>query len=91
MQTSTNVNGLSIKQRYGAHPMTAEQIVTQLHWQSHPQEVFDKAITDGRLSADPTSPRYAGHYMYMYHDHAGAAHFKHTTTRRYLPADELLT
>ena len=49
-----------------------------------PDQAFEQAIQAGRLSIDPASPRHAGHYMYMYHDHAGEAHFKHSLTRRYL-------
>lgn len=48
-----------------------------------PQESFESAITDGRLSADPTSPVYAGHYMYMGH-WDGKASFKHADTMEYL-------
>ena len=55
-----------------------------------PEQAFAQAINDGRLSTSPHDTRYAGHFMYMHHDHAGVAHFKHSTTRRYLPADEVI-
>lgn len=59
------------------------------------QEAFEKAIKQGRLSAEKTSPTFAGNYMYM-----GTAEkiipgtsglvlidlFKHNDTREYLPA-----
>ena len=49
-----------------------------------PRQAFDTAIANQVLSVDPNSPRYAGHWMYMYHDHAGRAQFKHNDTRKYL-------
>ena len=45
---------------------------------------FDAAIASGRLSASPTSPVYAGHFMYMGTTEDGDT-FKHRDTRRYLP------
>jgi hypothetical protein len=48
---------------------------------------FDKAIKEGRLSADKSHPNYAGNYMFM-GIHGGAAMFKHRTTRDYLPTPE---
>ena len=51
-----------------------------------PRQAFDQAIRERRLSTNMLfSLIYAGDYMYMYHDHAGRAHFKHRDTRRYLP------
>ena len=48
-----------------------------------PAKAFDQAISDHRLSNNPQSRRYAGHYMYMgYWD--GTDHFKHIDTREYL-------
>lgn len=48
------------------------------------EQSFTLAIRAGRLSVDPDSPRYAGRWMYMHHDHDGVAHFKNIDTRRYL-------
>ncbi len=45
---------------------------------------FDAAIASGRLSAHPSSPVYAGHFMYMGTNEHGDM-FKHCDTRRYLP------
>ena len=39
------------------------------------------AIRNGVLSDDPDSARYAGHYMYLFHDGAGTAWFKHRDSR----------
>ena len=55
----------------------------------NPKDAFDQAIQEGRLSADPQAPNFAGHYMYMgptidgQHDA-----FKHIDTRMYLPYKE---
>ena len=43
--------------------------------------VFEAAIRNGVLSADPASARYAGHYMYLFHDADGTAWFKHIDSR----------
>ena len=43
--------------------------------------VFRKAIRNGVLSDDPDSARYAGHYMYLFHDAHGTAWFKHRDSR----------
>ena len=43
--------------------------------------VFKKAIRNGVLSDDPESARYAGHYMYLFHDAHGTAWFKHQDSR----------
>ena len=43
--------------------------------------VFEAAIRNGVLSADPASARYAGHYMYLFHDAEGTAWFKHVDSR----------
>ena len=51
-----------------------------------PMSSFDEAIKSGRLSADEKHPKYAGNYMYMGHDKAGKAQFKHSNTREYLKA-----
>jgi len=51
------------------------------------KQAFDQAIEDSRLSSEPSSPRYAGNFMYMYHDVSGMAQFKHRDTREYLRAD----
>jgi hypothetical protein len=45
---------------------------------------FDRAILAGRLSVDPSSPHYAGHYMFMGTNAAGVDTFKHRDTREYL-------
>lgn len=47
------------------------------------QEAFADAIRDGRLSADPTTANFAGHYMYM-GTWSGKDSFKHIDTRQYL-------
>ena len=49
-----------------------------------PDEAFRAAIITGVLSADPSTPNWAGHYMYMFHDEDGTARFKHRDTRTYL-------
>lgn len=48
--------------------------------------VFEEAIRAGVLSEDPGKDNFAGHYMYMHHDGAGAgaAWFKHRETRAYV-------
>ena len=46
-------------------------------------KAFDEAIEAGRLSADPASLRFAGHYMYM-GTYGGCDQFKHVNTRQYL-------
>ena len=56
-----------------------------------PEQAFEQAIHAGRLSVEPDSPRYAGRWMYMHHDHDGAAHFKNINTREYLRGDEITT
>lgn len=43
--------------------------------------VFEAAIRNGVLSGDPASARYAGHYMYLFHDAEGTAWFKHCDSR----------
>lgn len=50
-----------------------------------PREAFNKAIREARLSDNPRSPRYAGHFMYM-GTRAGRDLFKHIDTRQYLAA-----
>lgn len=45
---------------------------------------FRAAIDRSLLSADAANERFAGRYMYMFHDTAGAAWFKHRETRRYV-------
>ena len=49
------------------------------------EEVFRAAILAGLLSAERANARWAGHYMYMFHDEDGTAWFKHRDTRAYLP------
>ena len=45
-------------------------------------EAFGYALLSGTLSHDVNSPRFVGHYMYMYT--RGFQHwFKHTQTREY--------
>ena len=52
-------------------------------------EAFDNAIAEGKLSADPHSPVYAGTFMYM-HSEQGVNgfgvvdSFKHSITRKYI-------
>ena len=46
-------------------------------------KAFDEAIEAGRLSADPASLRFAGHYMYM-GTYGQTDQFKHIDTREYL-------
>ena len=48
------------------------------------EAVFRAAIRAGVLSAEPADGNWAGHYLYMFHDGAGAAWFKHRETRRYV-------
>lgn len=49
------------------------------------EEMFRTAILAGLLSAERSDPRWAGHYMYMFHDEDGTGWFKHRDTRAYLP------
>ena len=46
--------------------------------------VFRAAIFAGVLSTDRAARRYAGHYLYMFHDEDGTAWFKHRDTRAYV-------
>ena len=48
-----------------------------------PREAFDRAIRETRLSDNPRSCRYAGHFMYMGRWNE-RDQFKHIETRRYL-------
>lgn len=46
---------------------------------------FDKAIAEGRLSADEASPLFAGNFMFMGFSWDGkTASFKNSNTREYL-------
>lgn len=46
---------------------------------------FEIAIRTGRLSSDPKSPHFAGHYMYMGRaPNSRIDMFKHRDTRAYL-------
>ena len=47
------------------------------------EQAFNEAIASGRLSDDPSSPVYAGRYMYM-GTQGGLDLFKHVDTRKYL-------
>ncbi len=52
----------------------------------NPQEAFEQAIKEGRLSDNPTDENYAGHYMYMGPGCGrleGKDAFKHSLTRKY--------
>ena len=48
------------------------------------EEVFRDAILAGVLSAARSDRRWAGHYLYMFHDEDGTAWFKHRDTRAYV-------
>ena len=48
------------------------------------EEVFRAAILAGVLSADRSNRRWAGHYMYLFHDENGTAWFKHRDTRAHV-------
>ena len=48
------------------------------------EEVFRAAILAGVLSAERSDRRWAGHYLYMFHDEDGTAWFKHRDTRAYV-------
>ncbi len=48
------------------------------------EEVFRAAIDAGVLSGKPSERDWAGHYLYMFHDEAGVAWFKHRETREYV-------
>jgi len=48
-----------------------------------PQQAFNKAIQEGRLSADAKASNYAGNYMYMGTQN-GKDFFKHIMTRNYI-------
>jgi hypothetical protein len=49
---------------------------------------FNEAISEGRLSTDPNSPKYAGKYMYMGDNHTGVSTFKNIRTRQYLGSED---
>ena len=49
----------------------------------NPQQAFEEAIKQGRLSANETDNTYAGHYMYM-GTQDGRDLFKNKMTRQYL-------
>jgi len=53
----------------------------RLHVLEDSDGVFQAAIRHGVLSDDPASARYAGHYMYLFHDAHGTAWFKHRDSR----------
>ena len=61
---------------------TGTPTVTRDGWKDS-QGAFEIAIATGRLSADPASPLYAGHFMYMGPGKGGDA-FKHIVTREYI-------
>ena len=48
------------------------------------EEVFRAAILAGVLSAERSDRNWAGRYMYMFHDEAGTAWFKHRETRMHV-------
>ena len=48
------------------------------------EELFRAAILAGVLSAGRSDRRWAGHYLYMFHDEDGTAWFKHRDTRAYI-------
>ena len=48
------------------------------------EPVFDAAIAAGVFSDDPSDRRWAGHYMYLFHDEHGTAWFKHRDTRAHV-------
>lgn len=54
------------------------------------QEAFRLAIQQGRLSDNPASALYAGHYMYMGTQENGVDEFKNINTRDYLPSKKSL-
>ena len=45
------------------------------------EEVFRAAILAGVLSAERADRRWAGHYLYLFHDEDGTAWFRHRDTR----------
>ena len=49
----------------------------------NPNDAFDKAISEGRLSSNKNHPRFAGDYMYMGTQN-GTDMFKHIFTRQYI-------
>lgn len=46
--------------------------------------MFRAGILAGLLSSERSDPRWAGHYLYLFHDEDGTAWFKHRDTRAYL-------
>lgn len=58
--------------------------VLRMHAIRDSAAAFRAAIERGALSEDPAHERFAGLFMYMFHDTAGAAWFKHRETRRYV-------
>lgn len=58
--------------------------IPRMHAIRDSDAAFRAAIDRGLLSEDAANERFAGRYMYMFHDTAGAAWFKHRETRRYV-------
>lgn len=51
-----------------------------------PQEAFEKAIKDKRLTNNPKDPNFAGNYMYMgTRKDNGVDTFKHYYSKKYIP------
>ena len=48
-----------------------------------PDQAFEQAIYERRLSRDPKDDNYAGNYMYMGTPESGRDLFKNIETRRY--------
>ena len=60
------------------------ETIPRMHAIRDSDAAFGAAIARGVLSEDPSHERFAGWYMYMFHDTAGAAWFKHRETRQYV-------
>ena len=58
--------------------------IPRMHAIRDSDAAFQAAIDRGLLSEDAASERFAGRYMYMFHDTEDAAWFKHRETRRYV-------
>ena len=64
--------------------MTVPETIPRMHAIRDSDAAFGAAIARGVLTEDPSHERFAGWYMYMFHDTAGAAWFKHRETRQYV-------
>ncbi len=53
----------------------------------NPQDAFETAVNNGRLSDNPYAKNYVEDYMYMGTTNDGLDQFKHMITRQYLKGE----